>query len=889
MGTRMSEHRHTQSVVLPRPRITLPELGGHLVSRPALLDALDHVGEQHTVALVCAPAGYGKTVLLTQWGWRHRLEDSAVAWVTCKPRDCEASTLFTTVRDALALAVKDTSPADADRLMQLAQPTADSLESSLAQLLMAVSQCRSGITLVLDDVHHLQGDRHSEVLEAVILGLTSAGARVALGSRTEPVKLMNRLRLLGQVTVVEAADLALSREQIEELFTACSPELLDSVYQQTQGWPAAVRFAVLAAMSGSENDIVSHDPALASYLSSEVLGLLPAPAVAVLRSTAVVEEISADLAVHLTGRADAGRILDDLFRSQYLIRRIAGQQPWYVVHTLLRQQLLSDLAADDARAPQRQNAAAARWFADQGLPEPALRHARSSGDPSLLGDLVGANGMRLIAAGATEYLIECLDEVSRSDDRFVGLAALARAESGDLQGARRVLSRSAGSPPLPAGSAGPSTLQTAQFCVRRLEGSISDVDLDPGVLAWEPAESPDADNLDRDLLLLLHRGQWLFAVGDYENSFEDLRRALRLASDYRRDRIALRCMATLAGSHAIAGESRAQTRYAEEVLGLIEARGWATVPALANIYSSAAWAAHNQMLPARAELMINRAHAALQASADPEYVTHATLVDAALQLDRAGDVKDALMALDKLARGGQAFQLTPKLRSFAAVQRVRICLRAGDLTGAQEAIALVRMIAPTAADSTLCEALVEHSRDRWELVADLLDRIERDQLPLAVRAHEITLLLMQSLAARRANRRFASRTLLLEALALAGPRGVLRPFFEVGPAVHEMLTEHRGQLGVHEESAGTILARWADLEAFHDQVPHGQDRPAVLTPRQMEVLRELPTLMTVEEIAAVHHVSPNTIRTHMRQLYGKLGVHTRRDAVRRGRELDLLP
>jgi LuxR family maltose regulon positive regulatory protein len=753
---------------------------------------------------------------------------------------------------------------------------------------------------VLDDLHALIGHESAELLEAIVLGLISARVKVALGSRAEPVKLIIRLRLLGRVTVVDADHLALSHDEIEQLFAEgqapAEVGLVDSVYRQTQGWPAAVRFALLAARSGHGNDqalpSAALDPALATYLTHEVFNLLPGAATEVLRGTVVVDEISPDLALAMTGRTDAGRVLDDLFRSQYLVRRIAGEQPWYVVHVLLRNQLLADLAADDATAVQRQNAAAAKWFADNALPEPALRHARASGDPALVEELVAAYGMRLVTTGAADVVVESLEAMSpdRWDEHLLGLVTLARAECGDVVGARRLLSQRGPGPTAPIGDAGPSTLQTAEFCVRRLEGRIHEPG--SGVFAWTPTEQPNEGHLDRDLLVLLNRGQWQFAIGRYEQSFADLRTALDMATTHRRDRIALRCMASLAATHAIVGESAAQARYVQEVLALIEARGWATVPAVSNIYTAGAWAAYNLMLPAEAELMIAQAHAALRGSADPEYATYAALMDAALHVDRQCDAVGALRVLEGFAHGGTGSRLTPILRGFAAVQRVRIHIRRREFAGALQAVSLVRSTMPEAGDATLCKALVEGARGRWNRVGDLLKEIDDLGLKFNVRANEVTRLLLGSVVAVQTGRQVAARESLLEALAVAGDRGVLRPFFDVGPAVHEMLITHRGRLGSHDELAGTILTRWPDLaDLGHDgeALVRGPGQVPNLTPKEAEVLRELPTLMTVEEIAAAHLVSVNTIRTHMRGLYRKLGVHTRRDAVRRGRELGLLP
>ena len=893
-----------QQRLVPRPRIQLPELGDQLVARESLIDQVDAAAERASIALLCGPPGYGKTTLLAQWAWRRRLRGEAAAWVTFNRRDSVPSTFFADVRDALALALQQADPDVTDRLMELAVPTADWVEASVAEMLMVLDECDVPIAVVLDDLHSLEGPDAAEALESIVLGLLSVGCRVTLGSRVEPEPLTTRLRLVDRVLVLGVENLALSPDQIAGMLDRAlghaDPELTTLVERQTEGWPAAVRFAVLAASTGRVPDpagpALAHDPSLVTYLTREIVDMLPAPAVEVLRETAVVEELTPGLARALTGYADAGRILEELSRSQYLVRRIAGQEPWYVVHSLLRTHLLADLAAGDEAGPRRQHTAAARWFSEHRVPRAGLRHARASGDAGLIAELIASSGAELIVSGDAPLVTAALEEVGpdRWDEHLAGLAVLARVESGDIDTARRLLSRHAPSlaPPQEPWGPVPSTLRVAQFCVRRLGGRADDPGLPElyrDVLTWEPSSSPAERDVDREMLLLVNRGQWEYATGRYEQSWQDLRGALELASTHRRDQIALRCMGTLAAVHAISGESAEEARYVEEVLALVEARGWATVPAVANIYSAGAWAAHNMLLPARAELMIGRARAALRGNVDPEYASATALVEALLHVDQRGDASHALAVLDRFARSGPSAEMTPRLRGFAGMQRFRILLRRADFAGAERAATALSAALPEAADPLLCHALLDGAQHRWTRVFERVDEIERAGLAMDVRSNDITLPLLAAVAAQHLGRHVAARESLLHGLEVAQARGVLRPFYELGPELTQMLVDQRGRFGRYEDLVVTILTRIAELDALQARgaAPESADGPA-LTRRELDVLRELPSLMTVEEIAAAQVISVNTVRTHLRNLYRKLDVRTRRDAVRRGRQLGLL-
>ena len=387
----------------------------------------------------------------------------------------------------------------------------------------------------------------------------------------------------------------------------------------------------------------------------------------------------------------------------------------------------------------------------------------------------------------------------------------------------------------------------------------------------------------------MSRGQWEFATGRYDASWGDLRLALDLASTHRRDHVMLLAMSTLSVVPALVGDAATVDRYVGDVLSRIEDRGWATHPAMANVYAAGAWSASLMLLPERAEQMIGLAHEALRGNVDPEYATYTALVDATLAATRDDDPTPALALLARLAQSGPSAELTPALRTFPAMQRVRIRLARGDLVGAQDAAADFERWFPGTGDAVIARAQTHAAGGMWEpCLADLALVVDRS-LPVTVRVYDIVLPMLESVAQERLGRRSAARGALLRALAVAAPRGVVRPFWEAGPTMRAMLERQRGRFGVHDDFVATILQRWEAVDAAAGHRPIVADVDGVaLTPRELEVLRSLPSLMTAEELATAEMVSVNTIRTHMRSLYRKLGVRTRRDAVRRGRELGLL-
>ncbi len=891
----------------PRARIQVPQLPEGVIERQGLLDRLDaELGNGRGVLLVRGPAGFGKTTLLAQWAQRAGAGGRPVAWVTCEERVDDPAALFVDLRDALALALADAAPRASAQLGELAVPSALSSGSELAALLMLLDDLATPPVLVLDDLQAIRSGPSLALLESLALGLPT-GVGLALGSRGEPPALLTALRLRTRVAEVTEEQLALTRAEVAQVVGGAGGDpgaLTDRLLAQTEGWPAAVRLGVLAARAAGPDHAMglhlSRDPSMSDFLTREIEAALPGDALALLRATAVVSELSPPLAAALGGRPDAGAILEGLFRSHALVRRTGGAEPTYVVHTLVRAHLLAGLGESDIGAPARQHAAAARWLADAGSPERALDHAVAAPDAELTAALLRARGAGLLVSGRLQALLHALATIpsDRWDGDLVGLAALARAGQGDLVGAQAALLRGAAltapGPGAPAGSAPapPSLLRIAQFHLRRLAGTPEAPDIPAtfgDVLEWSADPAPAEDDLDRQLVLLVSRGQWEFATGRYDASWADLRLALDLATTHRRDHVMLLAMSTLSAVPALVGDASAVDSYVTEVLSRIEDRGWATHPAMATFYAAGAWSASLMLLPDRAEQLIGLAHEALHGNVDPEYATYTALLDATLAATREDDPTQALALLARLAQGGPGAELTPALRAFPAMQRVRIRLARGDLAGAREAVADFERWFPGTGDPLIARAQTHAAGGMWErCLADLRSVTDRS-LPVTVRVYEIVLPLLESVAEERLGRRSAARGALLRALAVAAPRGVVRPFWEAGPTVRGMLERQRGRFGVHDDFVATILQRWDMVEATagHRSIVAELDGVA-LTPRELEVLRALPSLMTAEELAEAQTVSVNTIRTHMRSLYRKLGVRTRRDAVRRGRELGLL-
>src|SRR5690606_2801884 len=380
-------------------KITAPGPPPGHVPRPGLLERLGRAGAEQLVVVI-APPGYGKTALLAEWA--RRPGGPATAWVTADAGD-DAPRLRAAVLAALRAVpglpagspLREVGSAGGDRV------TRDVIDGLVAAFDAAQPPGR----VVVDDVHELSDTEALRDLTRLVRG-HPAGLRLVLSGRFDPPLPLPRMRLEGRLHELRAQDLRFDVDETAAVLRASGVDLAGDqvalLHSRTGGWAAAVRLAALAlrgradpaafvsAFSGSEGSV-------AGYLTDEVMTVLPEADRQFLRVCSVCEQLPADLAVALTGRADAARGLDDLARASALIERVPPRA--YRIHTLLRSYLVAELARRFPALHRRADAVAARWWLAADEPEHALAHAVRTGDTGLVVELLREGGVRLVASG----------------------------------------------------------------------------------------------------------------------------------------------------------------------------------------------------------------------------------------------------------------------------------------------------------------------------------------------------------------------------------------------------------------------------------------------------------------------------------------------------------
>jgi LuxR family maltose regulon positive regulatory protein len=350
------------------------------VPRSSLIERLARDDSRPIVSVV-APAGYGKTTLLSQWAERN---GQAFAWVSVDDADNDPKVLLTYVAEAL-----DAVQAVGGRVFDaLASPASSVPGSVVPRLGAALASMTTPVVLVLDDVHALHNSEGRAAL-SVLAEHVPTGSRLALAGRNEPPLRTARLRAEGRITEIGPGDLSLTCDEASSLLRAAEVALaaddVAELHRRTEGWPVGLYLAALCVRqggsAGSEAIAVRGDHRFVSeYLESEFLARISRRQRVFLTQTAVLERMCGPLCEAVLDRPGSAASLADLARSNLLLVPLDQQGQWYRYHHLFRDVLLAQLERQDPGLIPVLRRRAADWYLRNGLDEEALEYLIAAGD-----------------------------------------------------------------------------------------------------------------------------------------------------------------------------------------------------------------------------------------------------------------------------------------------------------------------------------------------------------------------------------------------------------------------------------------------------------------------------------------------------------------------------
>ena len=359
------------------------------VRHSSLIQRLER-GDSRPVVSVVAPAGYGKTTLLSQWAERN---GQSFAWVSVDEADNDPKVLLSYVAAAL-----DAVEPIGERVFDaLASPASSVPGSVVPRLGSAFSSMTSPVVLVLDDVHLLRNSECRAAL-SVLADHVPGGSRLALAGRAGPPLRIARLRTEGKIVEVGPGDLSLTCEEASSLLrdagVALSQDEVAELHRRTEGWPAGLYLAALYLREGGPfaGAVVSFggdDWLVSEYMESEFLSRISARQRVFLTRTAVLERMGGPLCDAVLEMGGSAAVLEELAGSNLLLVPLDRRGEWYRYHHLFRDMLLGELHRLEPGLMPVLRRRAASWCLDNGMPEEALEYCMAAGDVDGAARLVG--------------------------------------------------------------------------------------------------------------------------------------------------------------------------------------------------------------------------------------------------------------------------------------------------------------------------------------------------------------------------------------------------------------------------------------------------------------------------------------------------------------------
>jgi len=368
-------------------KCTIPPSRPVGVVRSRLHHKLLHNSSTPLTAVV-APAGWGKTTLLSQWA-HDPDEDRRIAWVSLDPSDDEPTRFWTYLLTALGQ-----HGVGGDALEALGAPGLEPVDVALPLLLNEAKTMSDPVVLVLDDYHVLTDPRLHEGVEFLLAYLPST-LRLITAGRTDPPLPLPRLRARGELTEIRMTDLGFSEHEAGDLLESVAATDLDAaavaaLVERTEGWAAGLQLAALTIKGRSAPDIAvaeirGDDRHILDFFASEVISKLGPEQRDLLVRTSVLERLSGALCDAVLDRTGSAALLADLDQSNLFVVPLDNRREWYRCHRLFRDALQHQLPPDVSAAVL---ARAADWFYAQGFLDDAVALRIEAGEPREAADLL---------------------------------------------------------------------------------------------------------------------------------------------------------------------------------------------------------------------------------------------------------------------------------------------------------------------------------------------------------------------------------------------------------------------------------------------------------------------------------------------------------------------
>lgn len=912
-------------------KLYIPPPPSKLVARPRLIERLNEgLSMRRTLTLISAPAGFGKTTLVSEWihqkeeGRRGRDESGNLphpfkaAWLSLDENDHDPVRFLTYLIHALQTISPDLGAGVLDILPSSQSPP---IESILTALLNEITAIPDRFIFVLDDYHLTDAKSIDDALTSLIEHLPPR-MHLVITTREDPALPLPRLRARNQLTELRAADLRFTPSEAAEFLDQVmdlnlSAQEVAALETRTEGWIAGLQLAALS-MKGND-DVTGFIQAFAGdhryivdYLVEEVLQRQPEDTRLFLLQTSILDRLNGQLSDAVVLQPGSSARLEQLQRGNLFLIPLDDQRHWYRYHHLFADVLRMHLMAEQPDGIPVLHRRASEWYAQNGFTAYAIRHALAGEDfaraAGLIERAVTIMGQRRQESVLLGWLKALPDELLQDRPVLSAHYAGALLQNGQLAGveerlqdAERWLDR-----PAKKGEA-PFYMDEEEF--RRLPGTVAmyhaGIALVHGDVAGAMEHARRALELtqeDDDFLRgaassLLGLASW--GSGDLETAYQMFSNGMAHLQRVGFISDVIGGSVTLADIRMTQGRLREAMRIYERGLQLATKQGAPPLRGAADMHvgMSEVYRERNDLQTAAQHVQRSLEFGELNGLPKNPYRWRVAM---ARTHESRGDLDEAFSLLEEAEPLYQG-DFSPNVRPFAAL-KARVWVAQGKV---EEALDWARQQGLSAEDDLSYLREFEHITLARILLAqyknDRNDSSLRDAIGLLERLLEaaeeggrmgsaIEILVLQALAYQLQDDTPAALTSLERALQLAEPEGYMRIFLAEGAGMAPLIRQAAGQ-GTLPDYTNKLMAAFeteGKTSVGKSPLPASQPLVEPLSQRELEVLRLFKTELSGPEIARELVVALSTVRTHTKSIYSKLDVNSRRAAVRRAEELGLI-
>ena len=896
-------------------KLFVPMLRRGLVRRPRLHERLRR-GAVARLTLVSAPAGFGKTTLLTDWLGETPDDDRSVAWLSLDAADSDPSSFWTYVVSALQGAVPGVGSSALELIPSSPMPT----DLVLTTLLNDLAAAPGEVWLVLDDYHLVDKPEIGHGM-TFLLDHLPPHVHVVLSTRADPDLQLARWRVRGELVEIRAADLRFTPDEAASYLNEATGLRLaarevETLEERTEGWIAALQLAALSIKGRDDASsfitrFAGTDRYVVDYLVEEVLQHQPEPVREFLLRSAVLDRLTGPLCDAVTGGEDGRDMLMALERANLFLVALDDQREWYRYHHLFAEVLRARLLAEQPDLASQLHQRASRWYEAHDLGEEAVRHALAARDFDRAANLIELAMSEIRRHRQDAMLLGWLtalpeDTIRRSPVLSVFSGYLLMV-SGDLdaveprlEDAERALAAA------PEGSAPPwadtDDLRTLPAIIAVYRASLAQARGDVASTAEHARRALDLAGPDDHLARgsaagFLGLAAW--ASGDVSRALETFGQAV--ASLHAAGNLvdALSSTVVLADLWLAAGRPSKARQLYERALQVAEAQGEPVARAIAELHVGL-----SEIDLEVADLDSAKQHLQTAAALGDPVATAESRYRWFLAMGRVAHADGhSDEAVNHLDRAEQLYRpgLFLNVRPIAAI-KTRIKIAHGQLADAAD-WAQERGVSTTDDASylrefdhlTLVRLLLAQHRAQpdtaaIEQAAGLLGRLLESAATSGRAGSLLEIRVLQALAHDARGHRPEALDSLARAVAQAPePQAYVRLFLDEGAPMVGLLAdaEHQGIAGDHPRRLLSLVAS-ARAEAADVGQRAAPSLALPLTERELQVLRLLDSELSGPQIARELFVSHNTVRTHTKHIFTKLNVGDRRAAVRRARDHGLM-